>query len=50
GDDAGTGGSGGDGSDNDAGTGGGNGDEALNLLMAALKPGGARIWLGLPYG
>ncbi|GKG39729.1 hypothetical protein Tco_0463874, partial [Tanacetum coccineum] len=49
----GRGGSGGDvrgGSGNATGTGGGNGDEALNLPMAALKPGGTRTWLGLPYG
>ncbi|GJV15077.1 hypothetical protein Tco_1360400 [Tanacetum coccineum] len=46
----GRGGSGGDGSGNDASTGGVNGDEALNLPMAALKPRGARIWFGLPYG
>ncbi|GKE77197.1 hypothetical protein Tco_1543317 [Tanacetum coccineum] len=42
--------SGGDGSGNDAGTSGGNGDEALNLPMAALKPGcthmvRATIWV-----
>ncbi|GKD98856.1 hypothetical protein Tco_1382753 [Tanacetum coccineum] len=48
--DNGRGGSGGDGSGNVAGMGGGNGDKALNLPMAALKPGGARTWLGLPYG
>ncbi|GKG41157.1 hypothetical protein Tco_0470369, partial [Tanacetum coccineum] len=50
---SGSGGSGDDGrggSGNVAGTGGGNGDEALNLPMAALKPGGACTWLGLPYG
>ncbi|GJZ90698.1 hypothetical protein Tco_0662625, partial [Tanacetum coccineum] len=48
--DDGRGGSGGDGSGNDAGTSGGNGDEALNMPMAAMKPKGARTWLGLPYG
>ncbi|GKG47146.1 hypothetical protein Tco_0504343, partial [Tanacetum coccineum] len=43
---AGSGGSGDDGNGNDV----VDGDEALNLPMAALKPGGAHTWLGLPYG
>ncbi|GKF97424.1 hypothetical protein Tco_0293245 [Tanacetum coccineum] len=51
--DDGRGGCGGDGrgdGGNATSTGGGNGDEALNLPMAALKPGGACTLLGLPYG